>query len=111
MEQDVLVYDETDERFNLGVGKTRDGRYVLMEAGSHTTSETRFLTATAPEGRFRLIAPRKDDQEYSVDHRDGLFYIRVNDTGKNFRVVTAPVADPGRGSLEGVHCRRQGSST
>ncbi len=97
-EQDVLVYDETDERFNLGVGKTRDGRYVLMEAGSHTTSETRFLTAAAPEGRFRVIAPRKDDQEYSVDHREGLFYIRVNDTGKNFRVVTAPVGDPGRES-------------
>ena len=37
-----------------------------------------------------MIAPRMDDQEYSVDHREGLFYIRVNDTGKNFRVVTRP---------------------
>ena len=98
MDQDVLVFDEPDERFNLGVGKTRDGRYVLLKAGSHTTSETRFLAAAEPEGAFRLIAPRKDDQEYSVDHRDGLFYIRVNDTGKNFRVVTVPVADPGRGN-------------
>jgi oligopeptidase B len=93
---DELVCNETDDRFNLGVGKTRDGRYLLLEAGSHTTSECRFLSAASAEGEFRLIAPRIDDQEYSVDHRDGLFYIRTNDTGKNFRVVTAPVDEPGR---------------
>ena len=43
-----------------------------------------------------MIAPRVDDQEYSVDHRDGLFYLRVNDTGENFRLVTASVEAPGR---------------
>src|SRR5271163_1297580 len=94
--QDVVVYEEKDERFNLGVGKTRDGKYLLMEAGSHTTSECRFLAADSPHGEFRMIAPRIDDQEYSVDHRDGLFYIRTNDVGKNFRVVTAGVEAPER---------------
>jgi oligopeptidase B len=89
--QDIVVYEETDERFNLGVGKTRDGRILLMEAGSHTTSECRFLSAETPEGEFQMIAPRVEEQEYSVDHRDGLFYIRTNDVGKNFRVVTTPV--------------------
>ena len=67
-----------------------------MEAGSHTTSECRFLPAEAPDGEFQMIAPRVDEQEYSVDHRDGLFYIRTNDAGKNFRVVTATVDRPGR---------------
>src|SRR5271156_6661057 len=43
-----------------------------------------------------MIAARVDDQEYSVDHRDGLFYIRTNDVGKNFRVVTTPVEKTGR---------------
>ena len=93
---DVIVYEEKDERFNLGVGKTRDGRYLLMEAGSHTTSECRFLLSETPEGEFRMIALRVDEQEYSVDHRDGLFYIRTNDVGKNFRVVTASVGTAGR---------------
>ena len=95
---DVVVYEEKDERFNLGVGATRDNKYLLMEAGSHTTSECRFLSAETPEGEFQIIAPRVDEQEYSVDHRDGLFYIRTNDVGKNFRVVTAPVVKPGRDS-------------
>jgi oligopeptidase B len=94
--KDAVVYEEKDERFNLGVGKTRDGKYLLMEAGSHTTSECRFLAADSPDGEFQMIAPRIDEQEYSVDHRDGLFYIRTNDTGKNFRVVTAFVEEPGR---------------
>jgi oligopeptidase B len=94
--QDAVVYEEKDERFNLGVDKTRDGRYLLMEVGSHTTSEYRFLSAETPEGEFKIIAPRVDEQEYSVDHRDGLFYIQTNDVGKNFRVVTAPVENPGR---------------
>jgi oligopeptidase B len=93
---DVVVYEEEDERFNLGVGKTRDGKYLLMEAGSHTTSECRFLAADSPDGQFQMIADRVDDQEYSVDHRDGLFYIRTNDVGKNFRVVTTSVKMPDR---------------
>jgi oligopeptidase B len=97
-EDDAVVYEEKDERFNLGVGKTRDGKYLLMEAGSHTTNECSYLDAETPGGVFLVIAPRADEQEYSVDHRDGLFYIRTNDVGKNFRVVTAPVDGGGRES-------------
>jgi oligopeptidase B len=93
---DVVVYQEMDERFNLGVGKTRNQKYLLMEAGSHTTSECRFLSAETPVGEFQMIAPRVDEQEYSVDHRDGRFYIRTNDVGKNFRVVTASPERAGR---------------
>jgi oligopeptidase B len=96
--EDAVIYEEKDERFNLGVGKTRDGKYLLMEAGSHTTNECSYLDAETPGGVFLVIAPRVDEQEYSVDHRDGLFYIRTNDVGKNFRVVTTPVNGGGRES-------------
>jgi oligopeptidase B len=95
---DAVIYEEKDERFNLGVGKTRDGKYLLMEAGSHTTNECSYLDATTPGGMFLVIAPRVDEQEYHVEHRDGLFYIRTNDVGKNFRVVTAAVDGGGRES-------------
>jgi oligopeptidase B len=95
-DNDQLIYEERDERFNLGVGKTRDRKYLMMEAGSHTTNECSYLPADTPGGMFLVIAPRLDEQEYYVDHRNGLFYIRVNDTGKNFRVVTVPVDGGGR---------------
>src|SRR5215469_13932816 len=94
--EDADVYEERDERFNLGVGKTRDGKYLLMEAGSHTTTECSYLNAETPGGVFLVIAPREDEHEYYVDHRHGIFYIRTNDTGKNFRVVTTPVDGGGR---------------
>ena len=93
---DVLVFEEPDERFNLGAGRTRDGKFLIMEAGSHTTSESRFLAADTPAGEWTLMAEREDEHEYSIDHRKGLWFIRTNDQGRNFRLVTAPVATPGR---------------
>ena len=102
VEQDALVLFEPDERFSLGMGKTRNGLYILVEAGSHTTNEYRFLAAENPSAELTLLAPRMDDQEYYPEHRSstpgepGLFFIRTNDAGKNFRVVTAPVATPSR---------------
>jgi oligopeptidase B len=91
-----LVYQEDDERFNLGVGRTRDGKYLIFEAGSHITTECRFLAAENPEDQFTLVAPREDDHEYFIDHRNGLWFIRTNDKGKNYRLVTAPASTPGR---------------
>ena len=93
---DVLVFEEADERFNIGAGRTRDGQYILLDSASHTTSECQYLPAVEPESDFRVICPRLDEHEYSVDHREGLWYIRTNDQGRNFRLVTTPVGSPER---------------
>ena len=94
--EDALIYEEADERFNVGCGRTRDGQYLVLESASHTASEEQFLAAHTPQAAWTLIEPRRDDLEYYADHRDGLWYIRVNDTARTFRLVTAPVATPGR---------------
>ncbi|MGA7110768.1 MAG: S9 family peptidase [Terracidiphilus sp.] len=94
--KDLLVYEEDDERFNLGAGRTRDGKFLVMEAGSHITTECWFLAAHEPDGKFTAICPREDEHEYSIDHRNGFWFIRTNDRGRNFRLVTAPVAAPGQ---------------
>jgi oligopeptidase B len=94
--QDVLVFEEKDERFNLGAGRTRDGNYIVLSAASHTTSEEQLLPAASPEGAWKLIQPREDDLEYYADHRNGRLFIRTNDTGRNFRLVSAPLEQPGR---------------
>jgi oligopeptidase B len=93
---DALVYEEADERFNVGAGRTRDGKYILLESASHTASEEQFLPADDPEGRWTMIEPRRENIEYYADHREGLWYLRVNDTARTFRLVTAPLATPGR---------------
>ena len=95
---DDLVFEEPDEAFNIGVGRTRSRAYLVLGAGSLTTAEARVLPADDPTGEWRTLAPRIQDQEYDVDHHDGWFYFRVNDTGRNFRLVRAPVSAPGRES-------------
>ncbi len=91
-----LAYEEGDAAFNLGVERTRSGAYLLLEIESLTTSEARFLPAEQPDGDWRLVASRVPEQEYEVDHRGPDFYLRVNDTGRNFRLVRAPIVRPGR---------------
>ena len=91
---DPLVYEEKDERFEVGAGKTRSKAYLLLISSSHTTSEARYIPAGQPMAEWKLIEPRKQNVEYYPDHNGDFFYIRVNDTGRNFRLVKAPVSDP-----------------
>ena len=90
-----LLFEEADERFGVSVGLTRSERWILQSRGSHTTTEVAVLDAGTPGGEWRLLAPRRQDVQYDVDHQGDAFWIRVNDTGRNFRLVTAPVASPG----------------
>jgi oligopeptidase B len=91
---DPLIYEEKDERFDVYSGKTRSKAYIFLFSGSHTTSEARYIPADQPAAEFKVLEPRKQDVEYYPDHNGEFFYIRVNDTGRNFRLVKAPVADP-----------------
>ena len=93
---DPLLYEEKDEKFTLEVSRSRSRAYVFVDASSHTSSEIRFVPADDPERALRLIAPREKDREYEVEHRLGAFFLRINDTGRNFRVVLASTEDPRR---------------
>jgi oligopeptidase B len=104
--KDVVVYEDPDERFNVYVSRTRSQAYLIIQTASHTTSESRYLAANQPTGEWRVIAPRVQDQEYDVDHRGDQFFIRANDTGRNFRLVAAPVAKPGRENWKEVITHR-----
>ena len=92
---DPLVYEEKDEKFDVSARKTRSGQYIFLLSISHTTSEARYIPAADPSADWKVIEPRKQGIEYYPDHNAGRFYLRVNDTGKNFRLVSAPIEDPG----------------
>jgi oligopeptidase B len=92
---DDLIYQENDEHFEIGVGASRSREWLIQTRSSHTTSEVAVLPAATPTAAWKLVAPRIHGREYYLDHRGDRFWIRVNDRGKNFRLVTAPVATPG----------------
>ena len=94
---DPVVYEETDPGFFVGIGKSESGRFVVVSAHDHTTSEVRLIDADAPEGEPRLVAPRDPGVEYDVAHRGGRLFIRTNADGAvDFRIATAPLDAPGR---------------
>jgi hypothetical protein len=69
---DPVVYNEKDERYELGVGRTRDEKYILLDAESHITSEWRFLEADKPTGAWKMMEPRHEGVRYSVDEERAL---------------------------------------
>ncbi len=66
-EGDVLVHQEDDERFWMGLGVSRDDRWIMVGLGSKTTSEVRLLDAADPTGELRVVAPRREGVEYDVE--------------------------------------------
>jgi oligopeptidase B len=88
------VFEEKDELYRIGINRTKDRKFLLIESQATDTWEARFLDASRPRDAFRLLLPREKGHKYDVEHRNGLFYIRTNKNAKNFRLVTAPVATP-----------------
>jgi len=101
--QDVIVFEEPDERFWVRVGLTRSESYVVISAASALTSEVRLLDAAAPAAPARVVLPRRQGIEYSVEHQDGpgRLLILHNDGALNFELATVPLppAGPGTGPL------------
>ncbi|MGO9611401.1 MAG: S9 family peptidase [Verrucomicrobiia bacterium] len=91
---DTLVYEEKDALFTVEVDRSHSKRFVYVAIGSKTTDEVRYLPADRPDEPLKILSPREQDHEYSADDGGDLFYIRTNDKGRNFRLVTAPIADP-----------------
>ena len=98
---DKLVYEETDDSFYMGIGRSRDDRFICISVESTVSSEQRCAPAADPRS-FTVLAPRERDVEYSADHLDGRWVIRTNAPGadgkpaKNFKIVTAPTASTSR---------------
>ncbi|HXG82465.1 MAG TPA: S9 family peptidase [Pyrinomonadaceae bacterium] len=92
--ENTLVYNEKDELFGLGVGRSRDKKMMFLSSHAATMREYRYLPADQPNADWKIVLPRERDHEYAVDHYAGEFYITTNKKAENFRVVRAPVADP-----------------
>jgi oligopeptidase B len=103
---DPLVYEEKDERFDVYAGKTRSKSFIILISGSHTTSEARYLPADQPTAEWKVMEPRQQDVQYYPDHNGDFFYIRVNDTARNFLLVKAPVSDPRKQNWQEVVAQR-----
>ncbi|MEQ8355519.1 MAG: S9 family peptidase [Kiloniellaceae bacterium] len=89
---DVLVYEEPDPGFFVGLDKTESNRFIVISAHDHTTSEARVIDAAAPETTPRLIAARERGIEYDVTDHGERFLILTNADGAiDFKIAEAPI--------------------
>lgn len=95
IEDDVELYHENDEGYRVGVSETQSRKWIIISTGDHVTSEIRLVPASDPTADPILVAPRKQGREYDVDEHDGTLYIHTNDTDPMWRLVTAPIDNPG----------------
>jgi oligopeptidase B len=93
---DVLVFEEPDRRFSLATGSTRDTAYVLIGLHSTNTSEWLAIASADPLGAPRVVLPRREGIEYTVDHLtpaggdDSWFLALTNEDAQDFRVLAVP---------------------
>jgi oligopeptidase B len=89
---DALVYEEADDSFYMGIGRTRSDQYVCIFVSSTVSSEQRCTPAAAP-GEFKVLAPRLRDFEYQADHLGGRWVVTTNWDAPNYRIMTVADAD------------------
>ncbi|MGI8580988.1 MAG: S9 family peptidase [Chitinophagaceae bacterium] len=93
--KDKVVYTENDSTYSVGLGKSRNKQYIFIGSGSTNTSEYRYIDANNPSSSPILIQARRQGLEYEPDYFEGnVFHIYTNKDAKNFKVVTAPIANP-----------------
>ena len=89
-----LIYEEKDELFDVFASRSLDKKIVFVGSGAKTSDEYRYVPADTPAAALKVILPRQDGHEYTVDHYRGEFYITTNKGAKNFKVVRAPITEP-----------------
>ena len=88
---DVLVFEEADETFSCGIGKSKSEQYLMIASYSTVSNEWRYLDANTPNGEWNIIQPRERNLEYSCSHYGDHFYITTNRDAKNFKLVRTPI--------------------
>jgi oligopeptidase B len=106
-EQDELVFQEDDQTLSVYVGKSRSKDYIMLISGRTDASYAQYIDADKP-GAPKLIQPLQDNVEYYADHIGGdKFYIYTNQDAVNYRLVEAPVANPGQENWTDVIAHRE----
>ncbi|HMU06354.1 MAG TPA: S9 family peptidase [Kaistella sp.] len=101
--QDVLVFHEEDDTFDVNIFKSKSLEYIFISSSSTISDEQRFIPADDVLAEWKIVQPRMDDLEYSVEHFEDEFYIITNaDIATNFKIVKTKVATPEMKNWEDV---------
>ena len=107
-DEDVPVFEETDETFVCYISKTKSRKYLIISSESTLSSESRILESDQPEGAFRVFQERQPDMLYGIDHYGNHFYIQTNaDGAKNYKIMRTPIAQTSKAHWEEIIAHRE----
>ena len=96
-EEDVLIFHEEDETFDVNVFKTKSLEYIFIASSSTISDEHWFIPSNDVNAEWKVIQKREDDLEYAVEHYENDFYIITNEgDATNFKIVKTPVGKPSK---------------
>lgn len=101
--EDVELFREEDPTYVCGVSKTKSQAYILIGSHSTVADEYQYLSASSPTEAFQTFLPRERGHEHGIAHAGDHWYIRTNrDQSPNFKLMRAPLNDPGKRPWEEV---------
>lgn len=107
-EEDVLIFHEKDETFDVSIFKSKSLEYIFIASSSTISDEHWYLPSNDVFAEWKVIQKREDDLEYAVEHFKNDFYIITNEGGAtNFKIVKTPVDNPGKENWETVIPHRE----
>ncbi len=89
--KDELIFHEKDETFNVGIGRTKSNKYLIISSSATLANEYHFVEASKPNDKFKMFLPRERGHEYDLNHFENDFYIRTNRNALNFKLMKTPV--------------------
>ncbi|MEQ1649515.1 MAG: S9 family peptidase [Hyphomicrobiaceae bacterium] len=105
---DVLVYEEKDKGFYVGLGRTQSARFITIDVHDHQTTEVYLIDSARPFDAPRLVAPRRFGHEYSVEHHGDDLIIMTNKDAEDFQILSAPIASPAEAHWQPLVPHRSG---
>jgi oligopeptidase B len=84
---DVEVFHERDVLDNVGVGRTKSNKFIVISDDGFTSSESRVIPTANPFATPIVVSPRRANVEYQLDHIDGSFLLTTNDNARNLKVM------------------------
>ncbi len=105
-DEDILVYKESDLTFFVGLDGSESDEFIFIMSHGYDANEVRYHRVTEPGYNFSVVEPRSSGHEYEVSHRDKDFFILTNWKAENFRLVSAPVTNPGHESWQDIQAHQ-----
>ncbi len=82
-----LVFQEDDEGYFVGIGTSKDDKFILVDAASKTTTQIFLIDASNPLRPPEQFSERVKGLEYSIEHWRDQFFVVTNRDNPDFGLM------------------------